>query len=71
MVISLVVIHLVLTASFFLSHHDRPFEHSPERVATLVELVAARPVETRPALLREMASVFPRFDLALVDSLAG
>ncbi|MGO9629337.1 MAG: ATP-binding protein [Xanthobacteraceae bacterium] len=69
MVISLVVIHLVLTASFFLSHHDRPFEHSPERVATLVELVAARPVETRPALLREMASVFPRFDLALVDSL--
>ncbi len=70
-VISLVVIHLVLTASFLLSHHDRAFEHSPERVVTLVELLAARPVETRPALLREMARAFPHFDLALVDAAPG
>ena len=39
--ISLIVIHLVLTVSFLLSRRDRPFEHSPEQVATLVELVAA------------------------------
>jgi hypothetical protein len=64
----LIVIHLVLTVSFFLSRHDRPFEHSPEQVATLIELVAARTAETRPALLREMAGAFPRFDLALADS---
>jgi hypothetical protein len=66
--VSLIVIHLVLTVSFFLSRHDRPFEHSPEQVATLIELVAARTAETRPALLREMAGAFPRFDLALADS---
>jgi signal transduction histidine kinase len=67
--VSLIVIHLVLTVSFFLSRHDRPFEHSPEQVATLIELVAARTAETRPALLREMAGAFPRFDLALADSM--
>ena len=48
--ISLIVFHLVLTAWFFLYHHDH--EHSPERLATLIELVAAAAPDTRPALLR-------------------
>lgn len=64
--ISLIVFHLLLTAWLFLYHHDH--EHSPERLATLIELVAAGAPDTRPALLRNIGEAFPRFELALADA---
>ncbi len=66
--ISLIVFHLVLTAWFFLYHHDRGSERSPERLATLIELVAAGAPEVRPALLAQIAKAFPHFELALAGA---
>jgi hypothetical protein len=66
--ISLIVFHLVLTAWFFLYHHDH--EHAPERLATLIELVAAAAPDARPALLRDIRAAFPRFELASAGTAA-
>jgi signal transduction histidine kinase len=68
--ISLIVFHLVLTAWFFLDHHDRAAERSPDRLAAMIELIAAAPADMRPALLREIGKAFPRFDLALAGAAA-
>jgi signal transduction histidine kinase len=63
--ISLIIFHLVLTAWFFLYHHDHASGRSPERLATLIELVAAAAPDTRPVLLAEIGKAFPPFELAL------
>jgi len=63
--ISLVVFHLVLTAWFFFYHHDHAPERSPERLATLIELVAAAAPDARPGLLADIGRAFPRFELAV------
>jgi hypothetical protein len=63
--ISLIVFHVVLTAWFFLYRHDHAQEHAPERLATLIELIAAAAADARPPLLAEIAKAFPRFELAL------
>lgn len=68
--ISLIVFHLVLTAWFFLYRQDHRSERSPERLATLIELVAAGAPDMRPALLAEIAKAFPRFELALTHTAA-
>jgi hypothetical protein len=56
--ISLIVFHLVLTAWFFLDHHDHASERSPERLATLIELIAAAAAETRPGLVQDVGRHF-------------
>jgi signal transduction histidine kinase len=68
--ISLIVFHLVLTAWFFLDHHDHASERSPERLATLIELIAAAAAETRPGLVQDVGKAFPRFELALAGAAA-
>ena len=68
--ISLIVFHAVLTAWFFLYRHDHAPERSPERLATLVELVAAAAADDRPALLQEIGKAFPGLELALAGAAA-
>jgi signal transduction histidine kinase len=68
--ISLIVFHVVLTAWFFLYRHDHAQEHAPERLATLIELIAAAAADARPPLLAEIAKAFPRVELALARTAA-
>lgn len=64
-VASLVVIHIVLTAAFFINRRGPPPERAHDELATLIELIAASPGKNRVALVRRMANAFPRFELAL------
>jgi signal transduction histidine kinase len=63
-VVSLLVIHIVLTAAFFLTRHGPPPEAERDELATLIELIDANPAPTRAALVGEIGRTFPRFALA-------
>jgi signal transduction histidine kinase len=63
-VASLLVIHIVLTAAFFLTRHGPPPEAERDELATLIELIDANPASTRATLVGEIGRTFPRFALA-------
>ncbi len=67
-VTSLILIHIVLTAAFFLNRPEEPTEHSPDQLATLIEMIDASPADRRPEVMAVMARAFPRFELALTDA---
>jgi len=67
-VASLVVIHGILTATFFLARPDHRPDRSPEQLVTLVELIDASSPEQRPRLVADMARTFPHLALALRES---
>jgi signal transduction histidine kinase len=66
-VASLLLIHVVLTTAFFLTRHGPPPQASRDELATLVELIAASPAPARAALVVQMRTTFPRFDLTLTE----
>jgi signal transduction histidine kinase len=66
-VASLLLIHVVLTTAFFLTRRGPPPQAARDELATLIELVAAKPAPARAALIGEIAAVFPGFALALTD----
>jgi signal transduction histidine kinase len=66
-VISVLLIHVVLTVAFFLTRRGPPPQAARDELATLVELIAATPAPGRAALVTQMRETFPRFDLALAD----
>jgi signal transduction histidine kinase len=61
---SMIVSHIVLAISFIFYRHEPP-ERFGDHLATLVELIAANPIERREALVAASARAFPRFELAL------
>lgn len=66
-VVSIVAIHVVLTAVFFLTRSDDRFDPgrgSFGQFATLVQLVDSAPSERRPALIADIGKSFPRLELA-------
>jgi len=67
-VVSLVVIHFVLAAAFYLNREPPP-EPAADELAMLIKLIDARPLEARAALVGELHDVFPRFDLTLAERL--
>lgn len=67
-VVSVLLIHVVLTAAFFLTRRGPPPQAAADRLATLIELIAASPAPARAALVARINNTFPRFDLALADS---
>jgi signal transduction histidine kinase len=67
-VASLIVIHLVLTASFFLTRPDRRPDRPQDQLVTLIELIDASPADSRARLVSEITNAFPGLGLALTDS---
>ena len=66
-VASLLLIHVVLTAAFFLTRRGPPPRAAWDELATLIELIAAKPQPQRAALVSEIGATFPRFALAQAD----
>jgi signal transduction histidine kinase len=66
-VASLLLIHVVLTAAFFLTRRGPPPQAVHEKLATLIELIAATPPPQRAPLVSDIGASFPEFGLALTD----
>jgi len=64
-VTSVVVIHVVLTATFYLTHSEHRGERPQDQLPTLIELINASPVDQRARAIADIARAFPGFDLAL------
>jgi len=65
---SLVVIHMVLTAAFFLTRPDHRPDRPPDQLVTLIELIDASPADSRARLVSDIAHAFPNLELALTDA---
>ena len=69
-VVSIVAIHLILTATFFVNRPDQPdpsIDRGHAQFAAAVQLLGVAPVTERPRLLTYIARAFPQLD---VESLA-
>ncbi len=66
-VISIVALHLVVTASFLLHRPDQP-DHASDRghaqLATAIQLLGAAPASERPRLIADIARAFPQLGIA-------
>jgi signal transduction histidine kinase len=65
---SLITIHVVLTAAFFIGRSEYPPDRSPEQFVTVVRLVDATSVETRPRLITDANAALPGLDMTLTSS---
>jgi signal transduction histidine kinase len=70
-VVSVLLIHAVLTTAFFLTRRGPPPQAGHDQLATLIELIAASSTPARTALVAQMSKTFPQFDLALTDQWPG
>jgi signal transduction histidine kinase len=64
--ISIVALHLIMTASFLMHRPDRgdPFGGGgPHRLVMAVELIGSAPAPERPRLMADLARAFPQLDL--------
>jgi signal transduction histidine kinase len=69
-VVSIVAIHLILTATFFVNRPDQPdptIDRGHAQFAAAVLILGAAPTSERPRLLADIARAFPQLD---VESLA-
>ena len=66
-VISIVALHLVLTASFLINRPDQP-DHSSDRghaqLATAIQLLGTAQASERPRLVADIARAFPQLGIA-------
>ena len=66
-VISIVALHLVVTASFLLHRPDQP-DHASDRghaqLVTAIQLLGAAPASERPRLIADIARAFPQLGIA-------
>ncbi len=68
-VVSLITIHVVLTAAFFVGRPESPPNRPPEQFVTIVRLVDAASAEARPRLIVDADAAFPDLDITLSPSL--
>jgi len=69
-VVSMIAIHLILTATFLISRPDQPdpsIDRGHAQFAASMQLLGAAPASERPRLLADIARAFPQLD---VESLA-
>jgi len=69
---SLLAIHIVITASIFLSHRwnsANAFDEDPAEFISLVQLVAGTPADQRARLLQQIAQSFPDLRLKAIASM--
>ena len=74
MVVSIVALHLIVTASFLINRPDQP-DHASDRghaqLATAIQLLGAAPASERPRLVADIARAFPQLGIAPLVSGAG
>jgi len=70
-VVSIVALHLIVTASFLLNRPDQP-DHSSDRghaqLVTAIQLLGAAPASERPRLMADIARAFPQLGVAPLAS---
>ena len=66
-VVSIVALHLIVTASFLINRPDQP-DHASDRghahLATAIQLLGAAPASERPRLVADIARAFPQLGIA-------
>jgi signal transduction histidine kinase len=65
-VVSIVAIHLIITATFLIHRPDQPdlsFDRGHSQLAAAVQLLGAAPATERPRLFADIARTFPQLDL--------
>jgi len=70
-VTSIIVIHVIITATFLFHRPDQPdprFDRGHSQLAAAAQLLGAAPAAARPRLFADIARAFPQLD---VESLAG
>lgn len=68
-VISIVALHLIITASFLIHRPDQPDpagDRGHAQLAVSTQLLAAAPVAERPRLLADIARTFPRLGIEML-----
>jgi signal transduction histidine kinase len=69
-VASVIVIHIVLATTYFLTRPDRKMMWSSGQAITFIELIDANAPEARAKLVSYIAHAFPRLEIALTDAAA-
>lgn len=70
-VVSIIVLHLVVTASFLISRPgepDRSADRGHAQLLTAIQLLGAAPASERSRLIADIARAFPQFDIAPLAS---
>jgi signal transduction histidine kinase len=65
-VASIITIHLIITATFFVHRPDQPdpsVDRGHGQLAANIQLLGAAPAAERPRLMADIARAFPQFDL--------
>jgi signal transduction histidine kinase len=65
-VVSIIAIHLILTATFLIYRPDQldpPLDRGHSQLAALVQLLGAAPAAERPRLFADIARAFPQLDI--------
>src|SRR5258708_39256818 len=68
-VVSIVALHLIITASFLINRPDQPdpsFDRGHAQLATAVQLLGAAPASERPRLLADIISAFPQLGIEIL-----
>ena len=65
-VVSIIVIHLIITATFYFHHPDQPDPQTGghSQLIASVQLLSAAPASERPRLMADIARAFPQLDIA-------
>lgn len=69
--VSLIMIHVVLTVAFFLGRSEYPPDRPPEQLVTVVRLIDATPAEARSRLIFDVNTALPDLDITLTSLLPG
>ena len=65
-VASIIAIHLILTAIFFIhrpDQPDQPIDRGHGQLATVAQLLGAAPTTERPRLLADVSKAFPQMEI--------
>jgi hypothetical protein len=70
-VVSIIALHLVITASFMINRPDQP-DHAADRghaqLTSAIQLLGAAPASERPRLMADIARAFPHLGIAPLAS---
>src|SRR5215470_13916438 len=70
-VVSIVTLHLIVTALFLMHRPDQPdpsFERGPDQLAAAAQLLGTASPSDRSRLVTDLVRAFPQLDIALVAS---
>src|SRR5258707_12332718 len=69
-VVSIVALHLIITASFLIHRPDQPdpsFDRGHAQLAAAAQLLGSAPASERPRLLADISSAFPQLGIEILN----